>query len=81
MASSLDKYHHCRTPGCENILNHLQVEYALRKFEQTHCSTECASKDWQYQGYCCEKAEPIDCVCARSWKCPDHGVFHVGTHD
>jgi hypothetical protein len=30
---------------------------------------------------CCPKAKVNPCVCAYSYKCPVHGVKHVGTHD
>lgn len=30
---------------------------------------------------CCGKAVPINCVCAYSYDCPDHGAKHIGSHD
>ena len=30
---------------------------------------------------CCEKAEPMNCVCTFSCDCPVHGITHKGTHD
>jgi hypothetical protein len=30
---------------------------------------------------CCEKAVWLPCVCAKSFRCPEHGDRHMGTHD
>lgn len=30
---------------------------------------------------CCEKAVPTFCVCTWSFRCPEHGERHHGTHD
>lgn len=30
---------------------------------------------------CCEKAQPLQCVCAYAYTCPEHGDKHNGTHD
>jgi len=30
---------------------------------------------------CCPKAQPSNCVCMYSYKCPEHGDQHIGTHD
>lgn len=30
---------------------------------------------------CCDKARPINCVCAFSTDCPEHGQRHNGSHD
>jgi hypothetical protein len=35
----------------------------------------------KYPMACCEKAKPINCVCAYSYDCPVHGAVHIGTHD
>lgn len=34
-----------------------------------------------YPHACCDKAEPIPCVCAWAYTCPTHGDTHIGTHD
>ncbi len=58
----LERYHHCQKVGCQNVLQGWQVAWALRKFEQQHCSTECFKSDWRSLGLCCEKAQLINCV-------------------
>lgn len=30
---------------------------------------------------CCDKARSINCVCAYSFICPEHGERHIGSHD
>lgn len=79
----VEKYYHC--PYCNVALKPMIAERARKKFERQHChSTACKrADDIKYGRLCCKKAEVIPCVCAYSYKCPEHAPngCHVGTHD
>lgn len=34
-----------------------------------------------YPHACCARAQPLQCVCAYAYTCPEHGTKHIGTHD
>jgi hypothetical protein len=74
------KYMTCRVCGKPLIMGLLRE--ALRRYETLTCqSGDCNKKDLVRQFGCCEKAEPIGCVCAYAFNCPEHGETHIGTHD
>lgn len=77
--ASLDRYKLCAECGAELIPE--LAEWALRRFEQQTCSTDCSKAQMVKRMGCCEKAEMTPCVCAYSFKCPEHGEKHIGTHD
>lgn len=72
---------YARCPECQAVLSSTRTYWALRKFEKTHCSSKCYQAEWNRRHHCCEKAEPVGCVCAYAYSCPEHGTHHVGTHD
>lgn len=37
--------------------------------------------DEKLQFACCQEAKSINCVCMYAFKCPKHGLTHIGTHD
>lgn len=75
----LAKYALCRVCGAK--LDEHMAAFALGRFEQTTCSTECSKRETIERHACCEKAEMTPCVCMYSFKCPEHGERHIGTHD
>jgi hypothetical protein len=75
------KEYYKRCSVCEKDLPPLIFERACDMKEQLFCSTECVRKEIIQRHGCCAKAVPSNCVCAYSFRCPDHGVTHNGTHD
>lgn len=70
---------------CQKQLNPSVCSYNRRQVAASTClEQECIKKNEVRMGrLCCEKAEYTNCVCYRSYKCPDHypqGI-HIGTHD
>jgi hypothetical protein len=76
---ALPKYAYCRVCG-ENV-NEETFKHAYRRLEQPVCSPECLNIETFKRHGCCEKGKTIPCVCMHSWTCPEHGTFHIGTHD
>lgn len=74
-------YDYCR--NCGKQLSESVAEYAVRQFSAMLCgSPKCHREDDIKRGrLCCDKAHYTDCVCTRSYTCPDHGTVHIGTHD
>lgn len=68
---------------CNQALPEGLASLALRRFERMTCGSNVCRKtdDVRHGRLCCDKAEYTACVCARSYKCPEHGEVHVGTHD
>jgi len=66
---------------CHKPLPDLVKERAHRDIEEKTCSPECRMVDYIRRYACCEKAKPMQCVCAHAFTCPDHGSMHIGTHD
>jgi hypothetical protein len=79
----VQEYYHCCI--CGDALNIDTASWARRSFERKACGRDqCKKKLEVKQGQiCCEKAEYTQCVCARSYICPDHypDGIHIGTHD
>ena len=78
-SSSLDRFRFCAGCGAELVIDLARI--ALARFEQSTCSTDCSKRQLIKRMGCCEKAEMTPCVCAYSFKCPEHGEKHIGTHD
>lgn len=78
-SSSLDRFRFCAECGAELTIDLAKI--ARARFEQTTCSTDCSKRQLISSMGCCEKAEMTPCVCAYSFKCPEHGEKHIGTHD
>ena len=73
-------YDHCRV--CGGLVPPSVRELAARRIENAICgSTACARKELIDRFGCCAKAVLTPCVCAYSFRCPDHGERHIGTHD
>lgn len=54
----------------------------LKKEELTKLDINSAREaDEKLQFACCQEAKPINCVCMYAFKCPKHGLTHIGTHD
>jgi len=77
--TGLERYRHCRV--CDAELSETQAEFALKRFEQATCSSDCARADIVKRHGCCELAKLRACVCVYSFTCPTHGGRCVGTHD
>lgn len=79
--NTLDEYKLCSI--CNLPLSEGLAHLAVRNFERKICGAAKCKKtyDVKYNRICCEKAEYTNCVCTRSYKCPEHGEVHVGTHD
>lgn len=80
---SVEPYYRCTI--CDGLLPGNLGTFSRNRFQRTECREAVCMKKAavKRREYCCEKAEPFFCVCARSYKCPEHcphGV-HVGTHD
>jgi len=73
------QYRVCRV--CDKAVSSSSFAYALQRFEQQTCSSECSRREMLTNHGCCDKAEIRDCVCHFSTECPDHGVRCIGTHD
>jgi len=79
--SASNSLRYCRAPDCQNLLMASQLDWVRRRFERVHCSFQCKQADWQSLGLCCFKAKIVECNCALSSQCPDHGRKCRGTHD
>jgi hypothetical protein len=79
--SLLAVYAHCSV--CESPLADALAQFARRQFERKVCGAPaCRSADDVRTGrVCCDRAEPVACVCVRSYRCPTHGETHIGSHD
>lgn len=73
------KYGKCRV--CQKELSPEMFAHAKKSFTPQRCSPECHFAEIKKRFACCEKAEFSPCVCTYSFKCPDHGDTHIGTHD
>lgn len=62
------------TANCTQCGNEIEMEH------HSLCS-KCRISRIKNQYRCCEKAEPLSCVCYQAWQCPEHGETHIGTHD
>jgi hypothetical protein len=74
-----ERYRYCSV--CGKPVERLMFNIACHRKEKQPCSAECVRKDIIRRFACCDKAVPSNCVCAYSFKCPQHGVTHIGTHD
>ena len=73
-------FNFCRV--CGAAVSDAMRAWAAREIQNAHCgSAACTRKELIARFGCCEKAEPTACVCAYSFRCPDHGERHIGTHD
>ena len=79
LAEKERKYGHCRV--CGRAVDDTTRAWAERKIEPAVCSNECQLIETFKRHGCCERGKPIPCVCTHSWECPEHGAFHIGTHD
>lgn len=75
----IQKYRVCR--NCGKPLDAERFAYALWRFQNDICSTECLQAETKKRYACCDKAELMPCVCMYSYRCPVHGETHIGTHD
>lgn len=80
-------FNHC--PICGQELPDEITRYNIRRYQLATCqSQECIDRQKELTKAqfvkrfgCCEKAEPMPCVCSYAFKCPEHGERHYGTHD
>lgn len=74
-----EKYSRCRV--CGGPVPEALRAHAFRTYQQECCSTKCCKREIIQRYACCEKADFSPCVCMYSFKCPEHGERHIGTHD
>lgn len=79
LMKAVEEYGHCRVCGKE--VDKETLRFAMRRFEKPTCGTDCYKREIIQRYACCEKAEFTPCVCMYSFKCPEHGERHIGTHD
>lgn len=82
-AVKVGEYYRCT--ACDGQLSAALGGFCRSRFERATCQTkDCNKKDDVKHGrICCMKAEYVNCVCYRAYKCPEHAPegIHVGTHD
>lgn len=75
----LQPLRHCRV--CGNPVSEETFARAYWELQAQACSPECLSAETLKRYACCQKAQPLPCVCFYATTCPDHGERHFGTHD